>query len=112
MHRASWAQIASVAVWLAFIPAGVLADSDQKSAEDSHSVRDSLETGAHKVGDALESGAKKVGPAIDRGVAATKKAVEKSADAVGSALQETGRKIEKELGTGSDHDKPAKSSPK
>jgi hypothetical protein len=101
-------RIAAVAAWLACLPAAVTAASDEK-ADDSHTVRDSLEAGAEKVGDAVKSGAKKVGPAIDRGVEATKKAVEKGADAVGEALEKTGKKIEEKLGSGSDDDKPAKS---
>ena len=100
----------AAAVCLACIPWVAFASTEDKSAQstsESHTVRDSLVTGANKVGEVLKSGAEKVGPAIDHGVAVTKKAVEKSAKAVGTAVKETSSKIEQKVSGKSEDDKPA-----
>jgi hypothetical protein len=105
----------AAAAWLVCIPSVALAGAEQKSepsTPESHTVRDSLVTGANKVGEVLKSGAEKVGPAIDHGVAVTKKAVEKSAHAVGTAVKETSNKIEQKVSGKSDSDQPAGSKSK
>jgi hypothetical protein len=110
-----WAHALAAAAWLVCIASVAFAgDEDQSghSTPESHTVRDSLVTGANKVGDALKSGAQKVGPRIDRGLATAKKAVEKSANAVGTALKETGNKIEQKISGKSGDDKAAGSAPK
>jgi hypothetical protein len=101
--------VVAAAACLVWIPSVAFAGTEDKSAEsasESHTVRDSLVTGANKVGEVLKSGAEKVGPAIDHGVAVTKKTVEKSAHAVGAAVKETSNKIEQKVSGKSDDDKP------
>jgi len=103
------------AAWLVCVPSVVFAGDEDQSGHatpESHTVRDSLVTGANKVGDALKSCAQKVAPPIDRGLATAKKAVEKTAKAVGTALMETGNKIEQKISGKSGDDKAAGSAPK
>jgi hypothetical protein len=105
----AWLLCAGGAAWAGSTEQPPADSRKHDSAEESHTVRDALATGADKVGGALKKGADAVGPAIDRGVTSAKKAVEKSAEAVGTAVKKTSKKIEDKLGTSSADDKPAKS---